>query len=292
MILPGHSAARRVWRFLRLPVFVLMGMLIVLTAIQDRLIFPGADSQGRPEARVTPPPGATIVTLDANGDKVVALFGPALGPGGSPDPEASRRPTILFFYGNGMCLADSISRFESFRRLGANVLIPDYLGFGLSGGSAGESGCYRTADAAFDHLSSRKDVDPARIVAAGWSLGAAVAVDLAARRPVAGLAIFSPFTSLAEMVRRSFPFLPTSLLLQHKFDNLSKIGGVKVPVLIGHGRRDQLIPFAMSERLAERVPGATRIDVDAADHNDYFDAGGRSVEDALHAFLDRIASAR
>jgi pimeloyl-ACP methyl ester carboxylesterase len=289
---PAKSANRLAWRIARIPIFVLVGVLIVLTAIQGRLIFPGADTQGKPEARFKTPPGATLVSLDAAGDEVTALFGPALLPDGSPDPGASGRPSILFFYGNGMCLADSLDRFESFRRQGANVLIPDYLGYGLSGGSAGESSCYRTADAAFDHLRSRADIDASRIVAAGWSLGAAVAVDLASRKPVAGLAIFSPFTSMAAMVRRNFPFVPTTLLLRHKFDSLSKIGGVKVPVLIGHGRRDQLIPFVMSKELARRAPGATRIDVDGADHNDYFDSGGRRVEEALHTFIGRIATAR
>ena len=71
-----------------------------------------------------------------------------------------------------------------FRRLGANVMIPDYVGYGLSGGSPSEAGCYATADTAYEHLKGRKDVDPGKIVAAGWSMGGGVAVDLAARRPV------------------------------------------------------------------------------------------------------------
>ena len=158
---------------------------------------------------VRPRADAELVTLStANGDRVVALFGPALTREGEPHPEASRRPTLLYFYGNGMCLNDTLEQFDHFRRLGANVLIPDYVGYGMSGGQPGESGCLATADAAYDHLQSRRDVDPRAIVAVGWSLGGAVAIDLASRRPVAGLAAFSTFTSMVEMARRNFPFLP------------------------------------------------------------------------------------
>ena len=81
---------------------------------------------------------------------------------GSPTPRPSRRPTLLYFYGNGMCLNDALDAFDHFRRLGANVLIPEYVGYGMSGGQPSESGCRATADAAYDHLQRRKDVDPRR----------------------------------------------------------------------------------------------------------------------------------
>ena len=129
-------------------------------------------------------------------------------------------------------------------------VIPDYAGFGMSGGSPGERECAATADAALDHLLSREDVDPARVVAAGWSLGSGVAVDLASRRPVAGLAIFCSFTSMADMGRLAYPFIPVSWLLSHRFDNEAKVARISCPVLIGHGRVDTVIPFSMSERLA------------------------------------------
>jgi len=198
---------RRTWRLIRIPLLVWLGLLALFASLQARLIFPGAQTQGQPYASVRPPVGAELVTLSTvNGDRVVALFGPALTPAGHHHPEASRRPTLLYFYGNGMCLNDTSEQFDHFRRLGANVLIPEYVGYGMSGGQPSETGCRATADAAYDHLHSRRDVDPRAIVAVGWSLGGAVAIDLASRRPVAGLAAFSTFTSLVEMARRNFPF--------------------------------------------------------------------------------------
>jgi len=154
-------------------------------SLQTSVIFPGHSTQGQPEAQLNPPPGSELIGLrTSRGERIVALFGAALTPEGLPHPSASARPTILFFYGNAMCLSKSMDEFEGFRRLGANVLIPEFVGYGLSEGQPSETGCYETADAAHAYLLTRGDVDRRRIVAAGWSLGAAVALDLASREPI------------------------------------------------------------------------------------------------------------
>lgn len=156
----------------------------------------------------------------------------------------------------------------------------------MSGGKASEAGCQATADAVLAHLKGRKDVDPTKIIAAGWSLGGAVALDLASRGKVAGVISFCTFTSMAEMARRNLPLLPASLLLRHRFDNESKIAKVTCPILIGHGRRDTLIPHSMSDRLAEaaRAP-VMRFTVEEAGHNDFFATGGDQVLDAMRTFI-------
>ena len=191
--------------------------------MQTQSIFPGSETQGKSSAVVHPAPGTQLVNLTTeHDDKVVAPVRPRAGAGRHPHPEAGQRPTILYFYGNAMCLNDTMFEFDHFRRLGLNVLIPEFVGYGMSGGKPSEAGCRDTADAAFAHLQERKDINPKKIVAAGWSLGGAVAVDLAARKPVAGLISFCTFTSMTDMSRRSFPFLPASLLLRHRFDSQSR----------------------------------------------------------------------
>jgi pimeloyl-ACP methyl ester carboxylesterase len=280
----------RYWglRGLRLVVVAYVAVLGFLYLAQGWLLFPGRISQGREWSRVDRvPEGAELVKLTtAAGDPVVALFGRALDRRGAPRDEAAARPTILFFYGNGDCLAHNLDLFQAFRKLGANVLIPDYAGYGMSGGSPGERECAATADAALDHLLSRPDVDPARVVAAGWSLGSGVAVVLASRRPVAGLAIFCAFTSVVDMARLTYPFVPVSWLLRHRFESEAKLARVECPVLIGHGRVDTVIPFSMAERLAAAAHGpVTFVPVDRADHNSFFAAGDPEVFEALGRFL-------
>ncbi|WP_406700147.1 alpha/beta hydrolase [Singulisphaera sp. Ch08] len=282
---------RRIRRLFCLPFTIYIGVGVMLFALQVDLIFPGAKRQGDPSTLVKARPDEQIVTLTTtHDDRVVALFAPALTPEGKPHPNAPACPSLLYFYGNAMCLSDAIDQVEHFRRLGVNVLTPDYVGYGMSGGKASESGCQATADAALAHLKSRKDVDPTRIIAAGWSLGGAVAIDLASRGKVQGVISFCTFTSMAEMARRNIPLLPASLLLRHRFDNESKIAKVTCPILIGHGRRDTLIPHSMADRLATaaRAP-VMRFTVEEAGHNDFFATGGDQVLDSMRTFIAPFA---
>src|SRR5208337_778207 len=133
----------------RLLMLILVGFLAMLYLLQDRLIFPGSATQGSPQAGVHPRSGAELLELaTSRGERVAALYGPALLPDGRPHPAASSRPALVYFYGNAMCLAYAEPEFDRFRRLGLNVLIPDYLGYGLSGGKASETGCRETAETA------------------------------------------------------------------------------------------------------------------------------------------------
>jgi fermentation-respiration switch protein FrsA (DUF1100 family) len=279
-----RSWALRVVRLAAVAYLAVVGLLYIA---QGWLIFPGRASQGKAYAQVAPTGGAELVRRrTATGDDVVALFGAALSPKGEPLADAASRPTVVFFYGNGDCLAHYTGFLGNMRRIGVNVMIPEYAGYGMSGGTAGEMECRSTAEAAFDNLASRPDVDPKRIYAAGWSLGSGVAVDLASRRPVAGLAVFSAFTSLVDMGRLVYPFVPVSWLLRHRFDSESKLAGISCPVLIVHGRADREIPFAMSERLAAAARGpVTVFPVDGAGHEDVFAVGGAALRDAVARFV-------
>jgi len=293
----GSPAPRAAWilralRLLRIFALVYLGVAIMLYSFQTNLIFPGASTQGDPNAQVRPGPGTELIRLETqHGEAIVALFGPALRSDGKPHPDPAGRPTLIYFYGNAMCLANAVFQFEQFRRLGLNVVIPDYVGYGMSGGRPSERGCQDTALAVYDFLTSQRGVASSMILVGGWSLGGAVAIDLATRRPVAGLIVFCSFTSGVDMGRRLMPFLPVSLLLHHRFDNLSKISQVGCPTLIGHGRLDSIIPFAMAEHLAAAAKGpVTTLWIAEADHNDFFDVAGRRVDDAIGDFVGRISA--
>ncbi len=268
------------------------GLLIVFASFQTRIIFPGQDTQGREYAVVRPRPGTDLVHLQTRGgERVVALYGPASDPEGKALPDADSRPTLIYFYGNAMCLNDSAGHFERFRRLGLNVIVPDYLGYGMSGGSASERGCQATADSIYEYLISTRGVEPSRIVVAGWSLGGAVAIDLASRKPVAGLIAFSAFTSGVDMGRRILPVFPVGLLLRHRFESLRKIRQIECPILIGHGRRDGIVPFSMGERLSAAAKGpVTTLWLDEAEHNDFFEVGGRRLDEAVAKFIRELPS--
>lgn len=294
---PDPTKARRSRRIgsllvrpIRMVLLVYLGLMLVLSGFQTRLIFPGQMSQGLAGYAVAPRDGVERIEMTAEGgEPVVGLFGAALEADGSPREDARHRPTILFFYGNGDSLSGNLQQLDSFRRLGANVMIAEYLGYGLSGGQASERGCYATADAALAHLKSRADIDPSRIIAAGWSLGGAVAVDLASREEVAGLAVFSSFTSMRDMVRRFYPIPGLGLFLKHRFENLKKIEGIRCPTLIGHGSDDRMIPAGMSDQLARAAGGPVTSFRVPGDHNDFFYLGSDRIEEEMKRLVEQVA---
>jgi fermentation-respiration switch protein FrsA (DUF1100 family) len=278
-------------RILKTAAIVYGGSLVLLYFLQGSLIF-GAM---HPTGSVSIPNGAERVDCTTlNGDEIAGLFGHALLPDGAADLKWSQRPTIIYFYGTGGNVENSADQFSAFRRLGANVLVMDYVGNGMSSGSPSEAGCFATATSAYNYLCSRKDIDPSKIVVLGWSLGSAVAIDLASREPVAGLATFSAFTSMAAMGNRQYPIFPTAILrriLDHPFDSLRKIPKVQCPILIAHGRSDTFVRYSMSNQLAAAArTHVTRVSIPNVSHNDFFTAGGPVIYPALGKFLESLPS--
>jgi fermentation-respiration switch protein FrsA (DUF1100 family) len=272
-----------------------MRRLAELYASQTDLIFPGRQTQGIPVAEVESRDGVDLVRAKtASGDQIAALFGAAQDTSGQPVADPRSRPTMLFFYGNENHLAcrNVAHVFDGLRRIGANVLIPEYVGYGLSTGDACEAGCYATADAAFQHLLSRSDIDPRRIVVAGASLGGAVAIDLASREPrVAGLVTLITFTSMPDMARVLQPTLPIWRFIRHKFESERKMPRVTCPALLIHSTGDALVPYSMADRLASACAGpVSRLKIEGAGHSsvEMLEGGGNLIYDAMTEFLTQI----
>jgi pimeloyl-ACP methyl ester carboxylesterase len=264
--------------------------MLLISALQTKLIFPGAVTQGQRASLVPTMPGTELARLDTSQGQVAILFGEPLARARADGSfDNAHTPTVLFFYGNGMCMADAIGIFHDLRRLGNNVVLVDYPGYGMSGGTPSETGVYAAAGAAYDFAVVRRGVARDRIVAMGWSLGAAAAIEIASRKPVEGLILCSAFTSMSDMARRTLPMFPTGLLLKHRFENATKLAKVKCPILIVHGEHDSIIPSTMSDHLAAiagtRLRGNLRLD---SDHNDLFDVGGDALIGQVDAFIQSV----
>ena len=184
----------------------------------------------------------------------------------SSDPNA---PVVLYLHGARWNLTGSVTRIERWRKLGFSVFAVDYRGFGRSANVAPtEEFAYEDAQAAWDYMAHLAPGRPRLIV--GHSLGGAIATDLARRHPeAAGLVLEATFTSVRDMIDQSaWGFLPVGLILTQKFDTLSKIGEVKMPVMIAHGTRDSIVPFEMGERLYEAAPAPKKfVKVEGAGHH-------------------------
>ena len=167
--------------------------------------------------------------------------------------------------------------------LGFSIFAYDYHGYGTSGGKATEQNAYEDIDAAYNHLTQVLRVPSDRIIAHGRSLGGAVAIDLASRKPLGGLVVESSFVSAFRVVTgyRIFPF--------DKFRNADKIKAVRCPVLVIHGRQDEVIPFWHGERLFE-LANEPKMNfwADGAGHNNLKPVAGPEYVRALKAFTESL----
>lgn len=209
-------------------------------------------------------------------------------------PVEGSRHTVLVCHGNAGNISHRLDRaLLMHAKLKTDVFLFDYRGYGLSEGSPDEPGTYRDARAALRYLITGRGIDRANLIVFGESLGAAVALQLALEEPVRALVLEAPFTSIGDMARSVPPFLPLGRLFRTRYDNLAKVGGLRVPLLILHGDRDTTVPFAQGRRLFEAAPEPKRFfAIPGADHNDTYLVGGDAYWQAWKEFLDGIGTAR
>jgi hypothetical protein len=254
--------------------FGLLGGYVLITgtlwAFQDRLIYVPDRSEPPAPARLGLPEVSEVRLTTEDGLSLLAWW--------LPPPDAAA-PVVLFLHGNGGNLAHRAGRAAAFRAAGQGALLVAWRGYGGNPGQPDEAGLVRDARAALAWLSGQ-GIGPARIGVWGESLGSAVALHLAASRPVpvGAVVLETPFTSLVDVARVHYPLIPAGLLLRDRFDSLSRVGAVMVPLLVLTGGRDRLVPPEMGQRLAAaaRAPAETW-QAPEADHNDVAAAGGQRV---------------
>lgn len=180
---------------------------------------------------------------------------------------------ILYFHGSsGNVAALGYNKaWAQFRRLGLGVLAVDYRGYGKSGGKPSEGGIYRDADAAYAYMTDALHVPPSRIIIYGYSLGSAVAIDLAARVSAAGLIVEGAFLSIPARGAELYPFLPVSWLARNRFASVDKIARVRMPKLFIHARGDADVPIAHGRRLFELAQPPKYFQDVAGGHTDAYE---------------------
>lgn len=182
-----------------------------------------------------------------------------------PPPEG--RPLVVVFHGNAGTRADRADLGSGLAAAGLGVLLVDYRGYGGNPGSPSEEGLAIDARAAWQFATDRARGHS--VVLFGESLGSGVAVALATERPVAALILRSPFTSMPDVARVHYPFLPTDMLLRDQFRSADRIGAIDTPVLVVAGSADSIVPVEQSRRLFDLAREPKRlVIVDGADHND------------------------
>jgi len=238
---------------LSLVVFVAVayvGVCVWLRANETRLIF------GRRLPVVTPSSSLAlnqqrVEFADGAGTKFIAWIIPSL-------LQDHSDIWLIHFHGSGANISSDSAGYDDFRAMGFNIIAPEYPGYGDAPGEPSEAAVESAAKAAYDYLRTKKNVPPKNIVIFGGSLGSAVAIDLASRVQAAALIEHAGFTSMVDMGNKQYPFLPIALLARNKFESDKKIAQVKMPILIIHGREDEVIPYSQGERLYQLAPEPKR----------------------------------
>ncbi|MBM3859836.1 MAG: alpha/beta hydrolase [Verrucomicrobia bacterium] len=260
---------------LELVLVLLFGLLAFALMLRWRepsmIYYPMREMEGTPAQAGLKFEDVWLTTSD--GVKIHGWYVPAAG---------TAATTILFLHGNAGNISHRLEKLAILHNLGAATLIIDYRGYGLSDNrQPDEQGTYHDAQAAYDWLAKRHS----QIILYGESLGTAVAVELATRVSCNGLIIEEPFTSIADVGQKMFPFLPVRLIAKTKYDSLSKMPKLRAPLLILHSREDEMFPMSYAERLLAAAPEPKRLVELRGSHNDAFLVSAPVYRQALADFL-------
>jgi fermentation-respiration switch protein FrsA (DUF1100 family) len=272
---------------------------LIFAALQRKFLYPTTRADRLPAADVRAA-GAVVSDVQFPAAGGIVLRGWHLRPQDGP-PE-DERLLVLYFPGNAGHRGDRVQDFLDFTRLGCDVLIFDYRGYGDSGGSPSESALAVDARRAWLYATREQllNVPPERIVLFGESLGGAVATRLAAEFSLAGfppaaLVLNSTFASLPETVAWHYPWFPFQYLLIDRYPSIERIPHVTCPILQFHGTDDDFVPLATGQRLFNAAPetsaaGVARrfVTIDGGTHNGI---PVSVMEDKLAEFLAQVRDA-
>jgi len=163
-----------------------------------------------------------------------------------------KKKTLIFFHGNAGQLNNRNYKLNEFSKLDINFIILAWRGFNGNEGSPSEQGLYQDANSVIKWIKN-KGVKEENIILYGESLGTGVAIEVGQNKNFSGIILEAPYTSMVELAKKYYPFLPVRLLLKDKFESIKKIKNLKSPVLVMHGGADQIVPFNMGKKIFDEI---------------------------------------
>jgi len=205
--------------------------------------------------------------------------------------DAETAPWVLFLHGNAATIASRVNivRYEHLRTLGLNVFAPEYRGFAGLAGTPTESTVTEDAHNGYRYLRETLRVPAERIVIYGWSLGSAIAVNVASTVGAAALILEGAPASLVAIGEREYPWMPIRLVMRNPFESIRKIDRITVPTLFLHSPEDTVIPIAEGRSLFDAAPGRKRFVEVRGGHIDPADVDAATMLEAIRAFLSEAA---
>ena len=203
-------------------------------------------------------------------------------------PHTGSRQVLLFFHGNAGNISHRCDSLAVFHRLGLNVLIIDYRGYGQSEGTPSEQGLYRDAMAAWHYLVDEKGFAGNQVVIHGRSLGGAIATDLASKVSARGLILESTFSSAGDFSRLVFPVLSRLVVRRYQFNSAEKISRINAPLLAMHSPDDEIVPYSLGERLFKAASEPKQFSTLRGDHNSGYVISQPEYENEIAEWLQGL----
>jgi len=168
------------------------------------------------------------------------------------EKDLKKNKTILYFHGNAGDLTNRVHKLNKLKNLNVNILIISWRGFSGNPGKPTEKNLYNDARKSVEWL-NKVGIKNKDIILYGESLGTGVATELGQDNSFAGIILESPFTSIADTAKIYYPYLPIDLLIKDRYDSLKKIKNINIPILVMHGKKDEVVPFKMGKELFEKA---------------------------------------
>lgn len=192
-------------------------------------------------------------------------------------------PVVVHFHGNAEQVGHLGWLADAWAFRGITFVAVEYPGYPGAAGSPSEDALVDASEAALQHLTGALKIDKSRLVLVGQSIGTGVAVTMASRGWGGRLVLLSPYTSLPAVAAKAFPLVPARLLMRDRFDSASRAPGLKIPTLIVHGTKDEVIPYELGAALSKAIPAAKLMAVEGAGHNDLWDR--EATQEAIFDFV-------
>jgi fermentation-respiration switch protein FrsA (DUF1100 family) len=189
-------------------------------------------------------------------------------------PAPNAEFTILFCHGNGGNISHRLDSITIFNKLGLNCFIFDYRGYGLSEGKPTEQGTCLDALAAYQWLCDEKKIQSDNIIFFGRSLGASIAAQLATKAEAKSLVIESAFTSIIDIGRKLYPYLPVRWFARFYYPTIDYIKKVNCPIMVIHSPEDEIIPYLFGQKLFQVANEPKEFVEISGTHNEGFVTSG------------------
>ncbi|MBO6548302.1 MAG: alpha/beta fold hydrolase [Rhizobiales bacterium] len=250
------------WKIVLALFSLYMGVALALYFLQRKLVFSPNPTYVSPDDIELKGIDEVVLKTKKEGFKLFSWYAKA----------APNKPTLLFFHGNGGNVANREEKFRQLMAEGYGVFMLGYRGFGGSEGKPSEEAFVKDAFLAYDYLRETIGLNETQIVIYGESIGTSVATQLAARVEAKALVLEAPMSSVTAVAQSRYPYLRVRPFLRDRFESDRHIASISMPLLIVHGKEDQVIPLEFGKALFEAAIEPKQMEViEGAGHNDLYE---------------------